>query len=388
MANTNRPVIRILLASVILLTSIYLFIQTFYFNNTDTIPNKTSQSVQQQALSFPDDYFYYTGSSWQHTNPTNLTYPHDRFKAAFITFVKSDRASLTKLRFTIRNLEDQFNKNYHYPYIIFSNEELDEQYRELASSLVGPFGSMRFEIVDKELYGYEAHTDLKKAAQARIDLNTIMFGDSEDYRFQSRFMAGTIFRHPLMQELDYSWRFEAGTEYICPIDEDPFQFMFENKKKTSFSMALYEYQETIPTLYQTVIDYAQSHPYWIQPSADPNTLWHFILNENNQFNYCHLWNNFQIADVSFYRGEQYQSFFNYLDRTNGIFYERWGDPIIQSMAAVLFLRKDDIHFWDHIGYRVANFFTHCPYEKKLYSKCTCIPEQNFDYNGYSCLRFY
>lgn len=97
-----------------------------------------------------------------------------------------------------------------------------------------------------------------------------------------------------MQDLNYSWRFEAGTEYICPMSEDPFQFMFENKKTTSFSMALYEYKETIPTLYDTVNQYAWKHQDWIQRSGDPNTIWHFIWDPSGNFNGCHFWNNFQV----------------------------------------------------------------------------------------------
>ncbi|KAI7905704.1 glycosyl transferase [Cokeromyces recurvatus] len=287
MTYKNRPIIRILLVSFILITSIYTFIQIFYFNHT-------TNTLKQSSSRFEDDYFYYSNSVWQHTNPTHLNYPHNRFKAAFYTFVKSDRTSLTKLRSTIRNLEDQFNKKYHYPYIIFSNEDLNEEFRELTSSIVADSSTtIRFEKVNDDLYGYGPNTDLKKAEKARNTLSDIMFGDNEDYRFQSRFMAGTIYRHPLMQELDYGWRFEAGTEYICPINEDPFQFMFENNKTTSFSMALYEYRETVPTLYQTVLDYAKDHIHWIQPFGDSNNLWHFILNENNKFNYCHFWNNFQ-----------------------------------------------------------------------------------------------
>lgn len=97
-----------------------------------------------------------------------------------------------------------------------------------------------------------------------------------------------------MQELDYSWRFEAGTEYLCPVDTDPFQYMFENKKTTSFSVALYEYRETIPTLYQSVLDFAKEHQDWIQSTSNPESLWHFILDESNIFNGCHFWNNFQV----------------------------------------------------------------------------------------------
>lgn len=97
-----------------------------------------------------------------------------------------------------------------------------------------------------------------------------------------------------MQDLDYSWRFEAGTEYVCPMDEDPFQYMYENKLTTSFSVALYEYKETIPTLYDTVLDFASKNKDWIQPASDPKSLWHFILDGSNSFNGCHFWNNFQV----------------------------------------------------------------------------------------------
>lgn len=186
----NKSVIRISILIIVIFTGIYLFAQSFQvgfdisrFNRFEPVSTVTR---------FPDDYFQYTSTSWHYDNPTNLTYPHTRFNAAFYTFVKNDRDSLGKLRRTIRNLEDQFNKNHHYPYIIFSDEELDDEYKELVSALTE--STLRFEKVEKDLYGYEPTTDLKKAEKARISLNNTMFGDSEDYRFQSRFMAGTIFR--------------------------------------------------------------------------------------------------------------------------------------------------------------------------------------------------
>lgn len=190
MINSNKPVTRIILVVLVLLTSAYLFTQSFHSN---FISFKKQQQIEGKR--YPDDYFEHTDSTWQHTNPLNLTYPHTKFKAAFYTFVKSNSDSLGKLRRTVRNLEDTFNRNRHYPYIIFSDEDMDDEYRELASSLIDTSKTtMMFVKVDKDLYGYEPSTDLKKAAEARIRLNNTMFGDSEDYRFQSRFMAGTIFR--------------------------------------------------------------------------------------------------------------------------------------------------------------------------------------------------
>lgn len=184
MVNTNKPIVRIVLVAIVILTGIYLF-------TTSTVHHQ-DEPIKEQGVTWDDDYFAYTTSSWTFENPNNLTFPHQRFKAAFVTFVKSDSASLTKLRFTIRNIEDQFNRVHNYPYIIFTDQELSEEYMELATALTQ--STVRFERVGAEFYGYHPYTDRKKAAQARIDLQGSMFGDSEDYRFQSRFMAGTIYR--------------------------------------------------------------------------------------------------------------------------------------------------------------------------------------------------
>lgn len=185
MINSNKPVARIILVAIVILTGIYLF-------STSAIL-KDNPITTQLGVTWDDDYFAYSTSAWKYDNPANLSFPHDRFRAAFVTFVKSDSASLTKLRFTIRNLEDQFNKQHNYPYIIYTDQELSEEYMELASSLT--HATVRFERVQRDLYGYNENTDLQRAAQARNDLNTTMFGNSEDYRFQSRFMAGTIYRY-------------------------------------------------------------------------------------------------------------------------------------------------------------------------------------------------
>lgn len=132
-------------------------------------------------------------NQWSYTNPTSLRQPNAHFKAAFVTLTKGDHASLSNLRSTIRNLEDNFNKDYGYPYIIFSDEVLSDEFKELASSFAA--GQMAFyDELGPEYYGYSNTTDRAKAAEARIRMSDTLFGDSEDYRFASRFMAGLIFR--------------------------------------------------------------------------------------------------------------------------------------------------------------------------------------------------
>ena len=229
-------------------------------------------------------------------NPERLHHPNPHFKAAYVTMTKGDAGSLANLRLTIRQLEDSVNHQRHYPYIIFSNEALSTEFKTLARSLSS--GDMAFyDKLDSSYYGYGPSTNLTKAAEARERMNgSVLFGESEDYRFASRFMAGTIFRHPALQELDYYWRFETGTEYMCPLTFDPFQYMYDHGKKLSFSIALYEYGDTIPTLFETIMSFAARHPDWVQSTASKNSIWPFVLDDKQTFNMCHFWSNFQVRE--------------------------------------------------------------------------------------------
>jgi len=58
---------------------------------------------------------------------------------------------------------------------------------------------------------------------------------------------------------------------------------------------------------------------------------------------------------------------------------------VHSIAAGLLLPKEEIHFFNDIAYYHVPF-THCPLEEdlRIKNKCHCNPNDNFDWNGYSC----
>jgi alpha 1,2-mannosyltransferase len=111
-----------------------------------------------------------------------------------------------------------------------------------------------------------------------------------------------------------------------------------------------------------------------------------------------VWSNFEIADLDFWRGEKYTKFFDYLDKKGGFYYEvrfaqillsypikfnlqRWGDAPVHSIGAALFARKDQIHFFNDIGYRHEPF-QHCPQgDAHKKGKCWCDPTANFGEDG-------
>lgn len=90
-----------------------------------------------------------------------------------------------------------------------------------------------------------------------------------------------------------------------------------------------------------------------------------------------VWSNFEIGNLDLWRSEGYQKFFDFLDRKGGFYYERWGDAPVHSIGAALFAKKDQIHFFNDIGYRHEPF-QHCPQgDAHKRGKCWCDPEQNF-----------
>ena len=98
------------------------------------------------------------------------------------------------------------------------------------------------------------------------------------------------------------------------------------------------------------------------------------------------WSNFEVGNLNWLRSKAYLDFFEVLDQDGGFFYERWGDAPVHSIAAGLLLKKEEIHFFDDIGYWHVPF-THCPTseKKRLENKCHCNPKDNFDWKGYSCM---
>lgn len=95
--------------------------------------------------------------------------------------------------------------------------------------------------------------------------------------------------------------------------------------------------------------------------------------------------NFEIGNLNWLRSDQYVDFFTALDKDGGFFYERWGDAPVHSIAAALLLPKEEIHFFNDIGYWHVPFH-HCPNTPQLRTegRCRCNPNENFDWNGYSC----
>ena len=65
--------------------------------------------------------------------------------------------------------------------------------------------------------------------------------------------------------------------------------------------------------------------------------------------------NFEISNISIWRSCAYRNYVDYIDRLGGIYYGRWGDSPIKSLALSLFIPWTEIHEFKDIGYEHQGF---------------------------------
>ncbi|KAI7906301.1 nucleotide-diphospho-sugar transferase [Cokeromyces recurvatus] len=360
-----------------------IFIIVFVFLYHIASHPKVSKSMQSVA--------YYNNYDERACLPQRLlekSPPTKKAKAAMVILVRNrEQQAIAE---TLANFQDKFNKNFNYPYVFLNEQPFTEDFKR-AMKEAAPQAEMKFGLVPEKHWSYPAWVDPNLAAEARIkmDQKGVLYGGLESYHHMCRYQSGFFFDHPLLDEYEWYWRVEPGVKYFCDITYDPFLYMEKHKKKYGFVVTLLELRDTIPSLWKTVEEYAKSRR--IDISNNSNLLFPYFRNsETGDFNLCHFWSNFEIASLNFWRSPEYRDFFHYLDQTGNFFYERWGDAPVHSLAAGLFLKTDEIHYFQDFGYQ-HDLYRHCPTkESGLRCRCECpegTNEKSIDHDTYydTCL---
>ncbi|KAI0514759.1 glycosyltransferase family 15 protein [Xylaria bambusicola] len=312
------------------------------------------------------------------------TAPGPRMNATFVTLARN--GDVWDIARSIRQVEDRFNRRYNYDWVFLNDKPFDDTFKKVTTSLVS--GKTYYGEIPHEHWSFPEHIDQDKAKKVREDMaqRKIIYGDSISYRHMCRFESGFFFRQELMMNYEWYWRVEPSIELFCDVHYDPFRYMSEHKKKYSFVLSLYEYVETIPTLWDSVKKFIKNYPEHI---VDGNSMGFLSDDGGETYNKCHFWSNFEIGNLEWLRSKPYIDFFESLDQDGGFFYERWGDAPVHSIAAGLLLKKEEIHFFNDIAYYHVPF-THCPTgeQTRIDLRCHCNPKENFDWKGYSCTSRY
>ncbi|TID25852.1 glycosyltransferase family 15 protein [Venturia nashicola] len=371
--------------------AVFALILLFFITNSSTGGSLTGTTLGAAPIASKPDTGHVkspvdTGTSPNpHTSLPPAVASSPRMNATFVTLARN--SDVWDIARSIRQVEDRFNRKFNYDWVFLNDADFDETFKKVTTSLAS--GKTRYGKIPKEHWSFPEWIDVDRAAKVREEMHEkkIIYGDSISYRHMCRYESGFFFRHPIMMEYEWYWRVEPSIELFCDINYDTFKFMADNKKKYSFVLSLYEYVETIPTLWDSVKSFMKEHPEHI---VKDNSMAFLSDDGGATYNHCHMWSNFEIGNLNWLRSKAYIDYFNKLDKDGGFFYERWGDAPVHSIAAALMLPKEEIHFFNDIAYYHVPF-THCPTgeDYRMEHKCHCNPKDNFDWQGYSCLtRFF
>lgn len=197
----------------------------------------------------------------------------------------------------------------------------------------------------------------------------------------------------------YYWRLEPDVSFSCSVTYDPFIHMAKHRKVYGYVITLWEVGITCPSLFRAVADWRNAQAFkqasfslwnaFVEPSWGPwpfRRLMSFLPHRDGSgdaWSLCHYWSNFEIGDLDFFRGGEYQSLFDYLDHKGGFYYERvspapsqssilprslsslittkyqWGDAAVHSLAIATLLEPSQVHHFADIGYQHGKFYQ-CP----------------------------
>ncbi|KAF8465258.1 putative alpha-1,2-mannosyltransferase [Kalaharituber pfeilii] len=304
----------------------------------------------------------------------------ERANAAFVVLARNKE--LEGVVQSLKSIERHFNRWFHYPYVFLNDVEFNSTFKETVLKYVS--SPVEFGTVNSTMWGYPDWVNKEEAEEAiaRQGDAAIMYGGMASYHHMCHFYSGYFYKHELLQKYKWYWRLEPEVNFFCDITYDPFIHMERANKTYGWVIAVKELRETVPNLFRYASAFKrtrkiESKGLWemflekpkekderrVIPKDGPGTQPRLKVDpenmENESYNMCHFWSNFEIARFDFFRSREYEDFFQMLEQSGGFWQERWGDAPVHSLAAGVLLGKRDVHYFRDIGYRHTTI-QHCP----------------------------
>ncbi len=255
--------------------------------------------------------------SWPNSKPRGVIY-----------FLTRTREFEVKLKISLHQLHEFFNKKFNYPIVIFHEEDfkhLIPTVRKLTTSTIF-FHKVQFQI--PEFLGNIS----KHARMCQFPIG---------YNHMCRFHSKLVFEMSIFENVDFIWRQDDDSFITKPIKYDIFSYMQERDLYYGHLKVYMDSPDCVINLWASVKEYIKSKN--IKPTYFYSWREPFII-----------YNNFEIYKIAFWKGKHYQDFINYIDQLGGIYYYRWGDAPIKTLALSLFVQKSKVYQFHDIGYKHQN----------------------------------
>lgn len=303
-------------------------VNSFRLNLSDSFVEHSAESTTTRHLASCDE---------ECARFKNLLFgwPQHKPKAAVYYLAKADRLDL--LNNSLTSLYDSFLYRFDYPVIIFHEADARDLIRLKFRNHVNIqlfFQEVKFSI--------PSHVN---ASAVKFDIRCL---SHIGYRHMCRFHAKNVYEQAILTGLEYVWRLDDDSLLPAAINYDLFVFMWLRHFQYGYIKIHVDSFECTVGLWEVVRNYVkQNHlksPYfdrWTEPKI--------------------FYNNFEISALSLWTSKWYQDYINFVDLLGGIYYYRWGDAPIKSIAVTLFLPEEATHLFTDVTYQHGSFFKNLSY---------------------------
>lgn len=387
-----------------------------------TLKSREQRPFSQMDIDSTKDSTFFQGCVDPYEYQSRKEY--SKQNATFVMLTRNQE--LDGVLSSIHSIERHFNQWYQYPYVLLNDvpftEEFVTQVRAATKADVqfGVLSELEWE------FPPEVREQLlfKHSIEDQGDRG-IMYGNMESYHKMCRFYSGAFYKHALVAQHEWYWRIEPDVEFFCDITYDPFVEMAKSGKKYGFTVLIKELYWTVPNLFRFtrsfirqnnvkvgdlwnlfVRNYAlisgdslldklvnydhdvetefmnsveiehllSTYQYTSEEDLDTGLIRTLIERatkkpptvedkfDNEEYNLCHFWSNFEIARVDLFSTGLYASYFEFLEQSGGFWSERWGDAPVHSLGLGMMLNAEDVHYFRDIGYQHSTL-AHCPVNK-------------------------
>ncbi|CCH59428.1 hypothetical protein TBLA_0B06020 [Henningerozyma blattae CBS 6284] len=347
---------------------------------------------------------------------------YTKMNASFVILTRNEEFEGVKRTMTSLEQHFNQWYNYPYVFLndVEFTQEYKDKIMDLTNSTVefGTIDELNWEFPEDVRNSFE----FKQYIQDQND-RSVMYGGLESYHKMCRFYSGLFYKHPLVQKREWYWRIEPDVEFFCDLTYDPFYEMQRHNKKYGFTIVIPELYWTVPNLFRYTRSYINSNnlivgslwklftrsykilddefveehsneglndwinfeeeiddkfsemisvDHLIEFDPDDNDGIEYLVRKSKsklpivedkfndeEYNMCHFWSNFEIARVDVFDNDIYNGYFQYLEESGGFWKERWGDAPVHSLGLGMTLNLHDVHYFRDIGYRHSNLH-HCP----------------------------
>ncbi|CAH1790690.1 unnamed protein product [Owenia fusiformis] len=251
-------------------------------------------------------------------------WPKDKPKA-FIYFLLQDNPErMQKFWKALESLEKFFNLKYNYPIIIFHESSFKNTTKKEIKSRTQNI--VIFQLVEFMIPSFINSSKLMKSKVCYRDIG---------YKHMCRFHSKQVPQHPVMKKFDFYLRLDDDSLFLKPINYDIFRYFRDNNYMYGYLIMTQDQARCVTGLWESTEKYCKKN----------NIIPKFAWKKNTIF-----YNNFEISRTSIWSGDAYSKYIDYIDSLGGIYYNRWGDAPIKSLALSIFVQRSKITKMPHISY--------------------------------------